>query len=452
MKKKLKKQTGESVAKKKTSGKKISAQTESKKKKESLAIIGTGIAGMGCAHFLQKEFDLTIYEKGSYIGGHTNTVDVDEDGTKIPIDTGFIVFNHVTYPNLKRLFEELDVPTKKSSMSFSVQHLSDGLEFCGSGINGLFAQRKNFFNLRFLRLLYNINRFNKEAPKILENSKYMDFTLDEYIVKEGYHRDLLDHYLVPMSSAVWSTPDDLMLQFPVYGLVRFFLNHGFMGLNTQHQWYTVHGGSREYVKRLTAPIKNRFQLNSEVRSVEHVGKKVKVTLKNGKASLFDKVILATHGDISLKLLSKPTALQKELLKEFKYQKNIATLHTDDISMPRTKLTWSSWNYRIEKVKGSLRAYTVYWMNSLQNVSKKKNYYVSINDPGTVDRRKIIQEIEYEHPLFSVGSLNAQKRLQELNREGNVFFCGSYFRNGFHEDGLWSARILSETLLGKKVWD
>ncbi|MBM9577976.1 FAD-dependent oxidoreductase [Leptospira sp. 201903070] len=434
------------------SGKKISAQTRTKNRKESLAIIGTGIAGMGCAHFLQNEYDLTIFEKGSYIGGHTNTVDVDESGTKIPIDTGFIVFNHVTYPNLKRLFEELNVPTKKSSMSFSVQHVPQGLEFCGSGINGLFAQRKNFFNLKFLRLLYNINRFNKEAPKILENSKYMDYTLDEYIVKEGYHRDLLDYYLIPMSSAVWSTPDDLMLQFPIFGLVRFFLNHGFMGLDTQHQWYTVHGGSREYVKRLTAPIKDRFQLNAEVRSVENVGNKVRVTLKSGKSKVFDKVILATHADTSLKLLKNPTSLQKELLKEFKYQKNIATLHTDDGSMPKTKLSWSSWNYRIEEKNGQIRPFTVYWMNSLQGVSKKKNYYVSINDPGTLDRKKIIQEIEYDHPLFSVGSLKAQQRLPDLNREGNVFFCGSYFRNGFHEDAFWSARELSETVLGKKVWD
>ncbi|EMY78743.1 NAD(P)-binding Rossmann-like domain protein [Leptospira weilii serovar Ranarum str. ICFT] len=452
MKKNVKKKTEDSVSKKKISGKKISAQTRTKNRKESLAIIGTGIAGMGCAHFLQKEYDLTIFEKGSYIGGHTNTVDVDEDGTKIPIDTGFIVFNHVTYPNLKRLFEELNVPTEKSSMSFSVQHVPEGLEFCGSGINGLFAQRKNFFNLKFLRLLYNINRFNKEAPKILENSKYMDYTLDEYIVKEGYHRDLLDYYLIPMSSAVWSTPDDLMLQFPVFGLVRFFLNHGFMGLDTQHQWYTVHGGSREYVKRLTAPIKDRFQLNAEVRSVENVGNKVRVTLKIGKSKVFDKVILATHADTSLKLLKNPTSLQKELLKEFKYQKNIATLHTDDVSMPKTKLSWSSWNYRIEEKNGQIRPFTVYWMNSLQGVSKKKNYYVSINDPGTLDRKKIIQEIEYDHPLFSVGSLKAQRRLHDLNREGNVFFCGSYFRNGFHEDAFWSARELSETVLGKKVWD
>ncbi|XDD52475.1 NAD(P)/FAD-dependent oxidoreductase [Leptospira sp. WS92.C1] len=407
---------------------------------------------MGCAHFLQKKYDLTIYEKGSYIGGHTNTVDVVENNDVIPIDTGFIVFNHVTYPNLKRLFEELNVPTKKSSMSFSVQHIPERLEFCGSGLNGLFAQRKNLLSPKFFRLLYNINRFNKEAPRSLENPKYQDDTLEEYIVKEGYHQDLLNYYLIPMSSAVWSTPDNRMLKFPVYVLIRFFLNHGFMGLDTQHQWYTVHGGSREYVKRLTAPIKDRFYLNSKVKYVETEGRKVRITLENGISKLFDKVILATHADTSLKLLKKPTALQKELLKEFEYQKNIATLHTDDVSMPQTKLSWSSWNYRVEKIKEEVRPFTVYWMNSLQNVSQNKNYYVSINDPGTIDRNKIIQEIEYDHPLFSVGSLKAQSRLSELNQEGNLSFCGSYFRNGFHEDALWSAKILSEKLLDRKIWD
>ncbi|EMJ93736.1 NAD(P)-binding Rossmann-like domain protein [Leptospira kirschneri str. JB] len=421
-------------------------------KKESLAIVGTGISGMGCAHFLQKNFELTIYEKDSYIGGHTNTVDVTEEGKKIPIDTGFIVFNHATYPNLKRLFEELQVPTKKTSMSFSVQHVAKGLEFCGSGIGGLFAQKRNFLKPRFLRLLYNINRFNNEAPRILEDSKYLYYTLDEYIEAEGYHRDLLEYYLVPMSSAVWSTPDDRMEIFPAYALVRFFLNHGFMGLNTQHQWYTVHGGSKEYVKRLTAPFLDRIYTNTAVRSVEPKGKKVRITLNNGQSNLFDKAILATHADTSLKLLKKPSSLQKELLKEFEYQKNIATLHTDRSFMPKKKLAWSSWNYRMQNVEGRMKAFTVYWMNCLQGVSDKRDYFVSINDPGTVDPKKVIQEIEYHHPLFSVGSFRAQARLSELNREGNIFFCGSYFRNGFHEDGLWSARMLSETLLNRRVWD
>ncbi|EQA46492.1 NAD(P)-binding Rossmann-like domain protein [Leptospira broomii serovar Hurstbridge str. 5399] len=417
-----------------------------------MAIIGSGVAGLGCAHFLKDEFRLTIFEKGDYIGGHSNTVMVDEDGNSIPIDTGFIVFNHVTYPNLKRLFEDLNVPTKKTSMSFSVQHVPEKLEFCGSGLNGLFAQRKNLINFRFLRLLLNINRFNLEAPAILDDPKYMDYSLDRYIREEGYHPDILRYYLVPMSSAVWSTPQERMLEFPAYSLVRFFLNHGFLGLNTQHQWYTVDGGSKEYVKRLTAPIKEAFRLETPVLGVEPAtGGKVKVSLKGGKTEIFDKVILASHGDTSLKLLKKPTSLQKELLSQFSYQKNIATLHTDDSVMPKTKSTWSSWNYRMDRVDGSICPHTIYWMNSLQEVSKKKNYYVSIGDPGKVIPKKIIREIEYEHPLFHVGSLKAQQRLSTLNEDGPIYFCGSYFRYGFHEDAFWSAKILSETLLGRKIW-
>ncbi|EQA35966.1 NAD(P)-binding Rossmann-like domain protein [Leptospira inadai serovar Lyme str. 10] len=420
--------------------------------KPKLAIIGSGVAGLGCAHFLKDEFRLTIFEKADYIGGHSNTVMVDEGGNSIPIDTGFIVFNHVTYPNLRRLFEDLKVPTKKTSMSFSVQHVPERLEFCGSGLNGLFAQRKNLINFRFLRLLLNINRFNSEAPAILDDPKYMDYSLDRYIREEGYHPDILQYYLVPMSSAVWSTPQESILEFPAYSLVRFFLNHGFLGLNTQHQWYTVEGGSKEYVKRLTAPIKEAFRLKTPVIGVEPTTSgKVKVFLKGGKTETFDKVILASHADTSLKLLKKPTSLQKELLSQFSYQRNIATLHTDDSVMPRKKSTWSSWNYRMDSIAGKIRPHTIYWMNSLQDVSKKKNYYVSIGDPGKVISKKIIREIEYEHPLFHVGSLKAQRRLSTLNEGGPIYFCGSYFRYGFHEDAFWSAKILSEALLGRQIW-
>ncbi|TGK20094.1 NADP transhydrogenase subunit alpha [Leptospira fluminis] len=427
-------------------------RSSQKKTDRRLAIVGTGIAGMGCAHFLKDEYELTVFDKADYIGGHSNTVMVDDGGEHIPIDTGFIVFNHVTYPNLKRLFEELDVPTQKTSMSFSVQHVPEDLVFCGSGLSGLFAQRRNVFNGNFIRLLLNIHRFNSEAPSILEDRRYEDYSLGRYVKEAGYHPDILKYYLVPMSSAVWSTPEDLMSEFPAISLVRFFLNHGFLGLNTQHQWYTVKGGSREYVKRLTAPISDSFRLKTPISGVEVVSeKKVRLHLKGGKAETFDKVILATHGDLSLRLLKKPSPLQKELLSQFEYQKNTATLHTDDSVMPRIKSAWSSWNYRMDGIEGRIRPHTIYWMNSLQEVSKKRNYYVSIGDPGKVDRRKIIKEILYEHPLFHVGSLRAQRRLSELNRDGPLYFCGSYFRYGFHEDALWSAKNLSETLLGRKIW-
>ncbi|GBF51836.1 NAD/FAD-binding protein [Leptospira ryugenii] len=420
--------------------------------KERLAIIGTGISGLGAAYFLQKDFDLTIFEKENYIGGHTNTLDVEEEGTLIPIDTGFIVFNHVTYPNLVRLFNTLQVPTKKSDMSFSVQYTPKNLEFCGSGLNGLFTQRKNLMNLRYIKMLLQINQFNLSAPKILDDPMYDDWDLGRYMEKEGFGEDILHQYLVPMSSAVWSTPPDLMLKFPAKTLIRFFYNHGFLGLNTQHQWWTVDGGSKEYVKRITEGFKDKIQLNSPVKQVIRENGKVKIVLSNGSSHIFDKVVMATHGHHSAKLLQNPTALETKLLPLFEYQKNIATLHTDESDMPKKKMAWSSWNYKIWKdANGKLHPYTIYWMNRLQNVSKKKNYFVSINDPGRIRREHIIREIEYEHPLFSVASSQAQRELPKLNEGGPIFYAGAYFRYGFHEDGFLSAVQVAQAILKRDPW-
>lgn len=417
-----------------------------------MAIVGTGISGLGAAYFLSKEYDLTLFEKENYIGGHTNTIDVSENGKEIPIDTGFIVFNHVTYPNLLRLFNRLKVPTKKSDMSFSVQHDPTKLEFCGSGLNGLFAQRKNFFNLRYLRMLLEINRFNETAPHILDNPKYEDWDLGDYMKENGYGEDILNYYLIPMSSAVWTTPPGLMLSFPVQSLVRFFYNHGFLGLNSQHQWWTVDGGSREYVKRITENFSDRVRLNSSVKQVLREEDKVRIVLENGSSEIFDKVILATHGHTSAKLLGNPTSLEKELLPLFAYQKNTATLHTDESDMPKKKLCWSSWNYKILKDEaGNQKPFTIYWMNRLQNVSKNKNYFVTINDPGRIKREHIIREIEYEHPLFSVENAKAQKKFPALNEEGPIYYAGAYFRYGFHEDGFLSAVGVAESILKRDPW-
>lgn len=421
--------------------------------KETLAIVGTGIAGLGSAYFLKNDFDLTIFDSADYIGGHTNTVMVEEDGVEIPIDTGFIVFNHVTYPNLLRLFQTLDVPTKKSDMSFSVQYDPTKLEFCGSGLSGLFAQKKNLFRPRYLKMLLEINRFNTSAPKILDNPTYDDWSLGRYMETFGYGKDILNYYLVPMSSAVWSTPPDLMLEFPAKSLIRFFYNHGFLGLNTQHQWYTVDGGSKEYVKRIIPPIKDRFRLNTPVLAVNRLPNgKVELVLPEGKKEVFDKVLLATHGHLSAKLVGNPTKLEKELLPLYKYQHNTATLHTDDSDMPSINSCWSSWNYKITEAKdGKMEPYTIYWMNRLQNVSKKKNYYVTINDPGRVKQSHIIKKIDYEHPLFSVEASLGQNRLPLLNEEGPIYYAGAYFRYGFHEDGFLSAVNVSRSILKRDPW-
>jgi len=415
------------------------------------AIIGTGIAGMGCAHFLHKHTDLTIYEQNDYVGGHTNTVTVEEDGQPVYIDTGFMVFNYKTYPNLCRLFEEIKAPVKKTDMSFSVQHLPSGLEYSGSSINHLFAQRKNIFNLRYIKMLNQIGRFNKESVKILDDPKYANYSIGQYVKEFGFGDDMLWKYLVPMSSAVWSTPMEQMLDFPAVTLIRFFLNHGFLGLDTQHQWYTLVNGSQSYREILIKPFKQCISTNRKAIKVLRENGKVIVHAADGSQETFDRVIIAAHGDQALAMLASPSADEQRLLSKFKYQYNRTVLHTDESIMPKARLAWSSWNYSIKMQEGKLTPTTIYWMNSLQQVSDKKNYFVSINPHDGLDRGKIIKELDYEHPLFDVPAINAQAELHKLNGAGPIYFCGSYFKYGFHEDAFASAVQLCGGLLGEKIY-
>lgn len=410
-----------------------------------IAIVGTGIAGMACGHYLQKNAEIFFYEKNNYAGGHTNTITVDEEGKEVNIDTGFMVFNHVTYPLLIKLFEELDVPSYKTDMSFSVQYKPTNLEYCGSGLNGLFAQRKNIFNIRHIQMLKQIARFNDESVKDLENSKYANHSIKEYVFEKGFGEDMLQRYLIPMSAAVWSTPMDKMLDFHAQTLIRFFYNHGFLGLNTQHHWYTITNGSKTYRDIIMKPFQDKLQLNDPVVKVSRKNDKAIVRTKSGTETEYDKVIIATHGNEALALLDEPTTDEKNLLSKFLYQKNKTALHTDASIMPKTKKAWSSWNYRMEEKNGKLHASTIYWMNSLQNISKKTNYFVSLNDPGNIDEKKILKVIDYEHPLFDMHTAKAQPELPKLNEKGPIYFCGSYFRFGFHEDALWSAVSLCEGL-------
>jgi uncharacterized protein len=413
---------------------------------KKLAIIGTGIAGMGCAHLLKDKYELTIFEKNDYVGGHTNTLKLDENGKAVFLDTGFMVFNFQTYPNLCRLFEAIKAPIKKTDMSFSVQHVPSGLEYCGSGINGLFAQRRNIFNPRYIKMLMNISRFNKISIQVLDDPKYQDHSLAEFIGEFKLSDDMLWKYLVPMSSAVWSTPMEKMLDFPAMTLIRFFKNHGFLGLNTQHQWYTLENGSQAYRELLIEPFRSRIRVNAPVKAVHEETGKAIVTLQNGEQHPFDKVIFASHADQALAMLENATPDQQRLLSPFKYEKNIATVHTDESIMPKTRKTWSSWNYRIEARNGKQIPTTIYWMNSLQGVSKNKNYFVSINAiEGTVDPEKVIRKIDYEHPLFDVPAIRAQEELYKLNEAGPLYFCGSYFKYGFHEDAYKSAVDLCSVL-------
>ncbi len=420
-----------------------------------MAIIGTGISGLGCAHFLHRRFDLTLYEQNDYAGGHTNTITVNENGRAVPIDTGFMVFNRVTYPNLTRLFHELGVETKPTEMSFSVQHAPTVLEYNGGSLNLLFGQRRNLLRPRFWKMLAQLNRFNAEAVSALDDPRFAGQTLREYIAERGYGDDMLNLYLVPMAGAVWSTPPDRMLDFPAMTLLRFWHNHGFLGLHTQHPWFTVCNGAVSYLKKISVPFRDRILLNKKVVRVAREPGKVKVTSADGTSQLFDKVVLASHADQSLAILADPTETESRLLGKFRYQANTATLHTDTSFMPRTKRCWASWNYRIDAAPGGgILPTTHYWMNSLQGVSQRKNYFVSLNCHDRIAPEKVLRRIEYEHPLFDLAAIAAQKELPKLNnllRDQTTYYAGTWFKNGFHEDGFTSALECARAITGEPLW-
>jgi predicted NAD/FAD-binding protein len=421
----------------------------------TLAIIGGGVAGLGCAHFLHSRYDLTLFEQNDYPGGHTNTITVDEEGRAVQIDTGFMVYNEVTYPNLTRLFRELDVKTKPTSMSFSVRHEPSGIEYNGAGLNRLFGQRRNLASPRFWRLLMRMSRFNAEAIQALEDSTYSTYTIREYVRERGYGDDFLNLFLVPMSSAVWSTPPDRMLDFPAMTLLRFFHNHGFLGLRTHHPWRTIEGGAKTYVAKMSAPWRSRVCLNSKAVRVTRGAGSVRVVTADGAEGRFDKVILASHADESLRMLADPTLDERRLLSQFQYQPNTATLHTDSSFMPHSRACWASWNYRIDQeAGGETRPSTHYWMNSLQGVSRRRNYFVSLNSHDRVAPGAVLRRIEYHHPLFNLGAIAAQKELPGLNRLGadqTTYFCGSYFKYGFHEDAFTSGLECARAVAGEPIW-
>jgi len=422
----------------------------------SLAIVGTGIAGLGCAHFLHRQHELSLFDPNAHVGGHTNTIEVAETGGRpVPFDTGFMVFNRVTYPFLVALFEELKVPVQRTDMSFSVQHVPAGLEFSGSSLNHLFAQRRNLFRPRHWRMLLQVNRFNAEAVPALSDPRWATVTVGDYVRQRGYGDDFLEYYLIPMSGAVWSTPPDRMVEFPARTLIQFFHNHGFLGLHTQHPWWTVTGGAREYVRRLIPPFANRIRTGLGVTSVRREGGVALVTTANGRTQRFDKVILAAHADESLRLLADADADERRLLGAFHYQPNLATVHSDRSVMPKARLAWSAWNYRMARTPtGAVQPQTVYWMNRLQALQTGTDYFVSINGEHEIDPALVHRKIPYTHPLFSLEAIAAQKELPALNRRGNgqsVFFAGSYFRYGFHEDAFASAVHLSRLLRPEPVF-
>lgn len=418
---------------------------------KTIAIIGTGISGMAAGYYLRDKFDITFYEKNNYPGGHTNTLTVDEDGAPVYIDSAFMVYNEFTYPNFVELLNELKVETEPTSMSFSVQHVESGLEYGGAGWSELFAQRRNVLNLSYWSMLLEMDRFNKTCTKILDDPQYLDYSVAQFVKKEKYSKDFTEKFLIPMSSAIWSTEPNQMLDFPVITLVRFFRNHGFLGgLSGHYQWRTVKGGSRMYRDKIMVHFKDKVFLNRAVQKIERHDNGISVIDQTGTKKDFDKVIFACHAPEALSMLGDEMKKEKSVLRHFRYQKNKGTLHTDAAVMPKAKKAWSSWNYRLTKdSQGNPAATTIYDMNSLQRVSQKKNYFISINDPGEVDPKKVLWEAEYDHPIYDVPAVEAQKDLPELNENGQTYFCGAYFNYGFHEDGLVSGKKVAEKILSSQ---
>ena len=416
--------------------------------RERIGIIGSGIAGMGAAWQLRNHADITLIEREARPGGHTNTVTVEENGREIPIDTGFIVFNHATYPHLVRLFEELGVETKPSEMSFSVQHVPSGLEYNGMGLDKLFAQRGNILNPRFHALVFQILRFFRVARALLEKPDSLNCTVAEFVHRNALGVDFLNLYLIPMSSAVWSTDPRQMLDFPALSLIRFFQNHGFLGVTTHHPWFTVSGGSRSYRDKLLSHLRP-VQLPAKAVEVKESETSATVRIEDGTVFEFDRVIIAAHADEALAMLAAPDETQSRLLGAFGYQKNTATLHTDHSVMPRIRRAWASWNYRVEQdAHGDREATTHYWMNALQGVSKTRDYFVSVNGADKIRPETILYQTGYEHPVYTLRAMEAQRDLPELNTRSprqRIFFCGSYFRHGFHEDAYSSAVDLAAVL-------
>lgn len=410
-----------------------------------VAIIGSGVAGLGCAWNLRDCAEIEIYERDSRPGGHTNTVEVRTPSGPLRVDTGFIVFNKVTYPNLCALFDELGVAAQPSEMSFSVQHLASGLEYNGMGPAKLFAQKRNLLNPRFWRLLADIFRFFKVARASLEENE--EISLRDFVERHRLGRDFLDFYLVPMSSAVWSTEPGDILGFPAITLARFFYNHGFLGVTTHHPWFTVAGGSRTYMDKILARV-GPPRLSAPAVGVAEGTDGARVRFADGSEKLFDRVILACHADQALAMLEAADEAQSKALSPFRYQHNRAVLHTWEGVMPKKRIAWASWNYRV----ADARATTHYWMNALQKLPVPTNYFVSLN--SEIPAEHVVYETDYEHPVFTLDAVRAQKTLPALNartRGQRVFFCGSYFKYGFHEDAyssaLYLSRILKERLRG-----
>jgi uncharacterized protein len=419
-----------------------------------IAVAGSGVSGLAAAWLLAKSHDVTVFEQDTRLGGHANTVDVQAPEGVVPIDTGFIVYNTACYPNLIALFEHLGVPTAATRMGFAVSMDAGGYEYSGSGAQGLFGQPSNLLHVAHWQMVRDILRFFREAPDLLTADASTPVSLGQWLVERNYSRAFIDRHILPMAAAIWSAPVDHVMAFPAVAFARFFANHGLLQVRNRPQWRTVRGGSRAYVQRLEADFSGQIQRGTGVKRVQRVTAGVDVTLNDGQTRRFDHVVLACHADQALALLADPSTAETALLAPFRYQSNLAVLHTDTTCMPTRKRLWSSWNYvgRGGPDQQTDQLTVSYWMNALQPLATRTNYFVTLNPAKAIAADQTIQTFDYAHPVFDAGALVAQRDLWRLQGQRGTWFAGSYFGSGFHEDAIQSGLWVGEQLGGvRRPW-
>lgn len=417
----------------------------------AIAVIGTGISGMAAAWLLSKRHNITVYEKNDRIGGHSNTATIEQGTDRIPVDTGFIVYNERNYPNLTALFNHLDVATEWSDMSFSAS-LGDGsFEYSGTGLGGLFAQPRNLLRPRMWSMLRDLRRFYREAPSDATGTD-TGITLGDYLRDNNYSNSFIYDHILPMGAAIWSTPAQEMLDYPLFSFIRFCDNHGLLQLKDRPAWRTVTGGSREYVDKLTASFTDRILLNTGVTSIQRKPDGVMIEDRQGDIRWFDHVVIAAHANETLDMLTDSEKAERQLLGTIRYERNLAILHSDNRLMPRTRKAWASWNFMGQGSNINDKVSVTYWMNRLQSLNSDTDLFVSLNPLIQPRENSIHRSFQYDHPVFNRQAIRAQRMLWNLQGVRRTWFCGAYFGHGFHEDGLQAGLAVAEQLGGlQRPW-
>ncbi len=401
-----------------------------------IAVIGSGISGLSAAHYLSKKNKVDLFEKEDHFGGHSYTIDVKDNNNHVPVDIGFIVFNFKTYPNFVKFLNENGIEIEKSNMSFSVSVKETEIEYCGKGLLGIFSNKKNLLNFDFFKMFFEIIKFYKKSNNLKNIEE--NLTLDDFLKREKMSKYFINYHIIPMVSAIWSMPPYEAKQMPLKFFLKFFQNHGLFNLKNRPQWYTIKNRSRTYVKKILDTISGEYYKNYRINKISRLSNGVKVYYGgNNEFFDYDKVVIATHADEALSLITDPTPEEKSILANFKYKNNIAIIHTDETLMPKNKKAWSSWNSSVNKENTSETSIT-YWLNLLQNLKTNKNIFLSLNPFLKIDPKKIISRVKFTHPYYDKEALENQNRLKNIQNKKNLLFCGSYFGYGFHEDGIKSS--------------